>query len=208
MHTPSHFKITDPDLIDQFIRDHSFATVISMGDNYPLATHIPLELEINAQGEQVLWGHVSKSNAQWKSFAPYPMVLATFLAPIDHYISSSWYARANVPTWNYMSVHVSGRIKVMDGEALKESLRRIVNKYEQLSTHPIAFDTLPAEVQQQMNGIIAFEIQIDRKEANFKLSQNRNDEDFENIITKLNETGNTTSIKMAEAMLLFRKTNE
>ncbi|MEP7320945.1 MAG: FMN-binding negative transcriptional regulator [Saprospiraceae bacterium] len=208
MHTPYHFKITDPILIDQFIRDHSFATLISMGESYPLATHIPLELEINARGEQVLWGHVSKSNAQWKSFAPNPMILATFLAPIDHYISSSWYAKANVPTWNYMSVHVSGRIKIMDGEGLKESLRRIVNKYEEHSTHPIAFDTLPVEVQDQMKGIIAFEIQIDKKEANFKLSQNRNDEDFKNIITRLNESGNTTSIKMAEAMMHYRKTTE
>jgi predicted FMN-binding regulatory protein PaiB len=49
MHTPSHFKITDHHIIDQFIREHSFATLISIGERYPLATHIPLELEINAQ---------------------------------------------------------------------------------------------------------------------------------------------------------------
>jgi transcriptional regulator len=81
-----------------------------------------------------------------------------------------------------MSVQVSGRIQIIEGEALKELLKRIVDKYEQHSKQPISFDTLPLEVQNQMNGIIGFEIQIDKKEASFKLSQNRTTEDFERII--------------------------
>lgn len=205
MHTPSCFKIEDLSIIDQFIQDHSFGTIISQGDQYPLATHIPLELEINQQGEQVLWGHISKGNPQWKSFISHPAVLVTFVSPIDHYISSSWYEKANVPTWNYMSVHISGRVRLIEGDELKESLRRIVARYEQKMTHPISFDTLPADVQNQLHGIVAFEISIDKKEANFKLSQNRNDQDFERIIHELKDSGKDSSIRMAELMMQYRK---
>jgi transcriptional regulator len=205
MHTPSYFKVEDPSIIDTFIRDHSFGTVISRGNPYPLATHIPLELEINQRGEQVLWGHISKGNTQWKSFVSHPDVLITFVAPIDHYISSSWYEKANVPTWNYMSVHISGKVRLIEGDELKESLRRIVDKYERHMLHPISFDTLPVEVQNQLHGIVAFEITIDKKEANFKLSQNRNDQDFERIIHELKSSGKEPSIRMAELMLQYRK---
>ena len=78
MHTPTYFKIEDPDTIDQFIQDHSFGTLITQSDSYPFATHIPLELEINKEGQQVLWGHISKANEQWKSFSTHPQVLVTF----------------------------------------------------------------------------------------------------------------------------------
>ena len=204
MHTPSYFKVSDPDTIDAFIRANSFATLISTGDIYPLATHIPLELEINSKGQQVLWGHISKGNPQWQVFEKAPKVLATFLSPIHHYISSSWYGQANVPTWNYLSAQVSGHIRIIQGEDLIESLRRIVDKYERDSVHPVSFDTMPEQVQQQMLGIVAFEIQIERKEASFKLSQNRNDVDFENVIRELRLSKDPLANALALEMVKYR----
>ena len=200
MHTPSHFKIDDEKLIDQFLRDHSFGTLISAGSPYPLATHIPMELETNTQGNPVLRGHISKANPQWHSWASHPQVLAVFLSPIHHYISSSWYNHPNVPTWNYMSVHISGELSILTGEELKESLRRLTDKYEKESKNPVSLDQLPVAVQNQINGIVGFEIQINRKEASFKLSQNRNEEDFMNIITELKNSGNSQAIQLAEIM--------
>ena len=200
MHTPSYFKIDDEKLIDQFLRDYSFGTLISAGSPYPLATHIPMELETNTQGNPVLRGHISKANPQWHSWASHPQVLAVFLSPIHHYISSSWYNHPNVPTWNYMSVHISGELSILTGEELKESLRRLTDKYEKESKNPVSLDQLPVAVQNQINGIVGFEIQINRKEASFKLSQNRNEEDFMNIITELKNSGNSQAIQLAEIM--------
>jgi len=204
MHIPAYYKIEDEGLIDQFIRDNSFGTLISTGSPYPLATHIPMELEINAQGKSVLWGHISKANPQWQSWLIHPKVLAVFLSPVHHYISSSWYNQPNVPTWNYMSVQVSGELSLIKGEVLKEALRRLTYKYERESRDPVAFDRLPDSVQNQMNGIVGFEINIARKDASFKLSQNRTEEDFKNIISQLKSTGKPQSIRMAEIMEKMR----
>lgn len=208
MHIPKLFRETDEKIIEQFIGDTGFATLINKGSKYPTATHIPIELEINEQGEKVLWGHISKSNPQWQEFEKSPNVLVVFLSDINSYISSSWYNHPNAPTWNYMSVQITGKIKILHGEALWESVRRLTNRYEKNSEHPVSLDTLPEDVQKQMNGIIGFEISIDKIEAAFKLSQNRNKEDFQNILAELRQSGAYTSMRMADAMEDQRKRTE
>ncbi len=200
MHTPAYFKVEDENLIDRFLRDNSFGTLISTGAPYPLATHIPMELGFNTSGQSVLQGHISKANPQWHSWVDYPQVLAVFLSPIHHYISSSWYNHPNVPTWNYMSVHVSGELHILKEEALKDSLRQLTDKYEKDSLNPVSLDQLPVSVQNQINGIVGFEIHIARKEASFKLSQNRNEEDFLNIIDQLKKSGKPQALDLAELM--------
>ncbi len=200
MHIPKLFEITDNKIIEQFIKENGFATLISKGSEYPVGTHIPIELEINENGEKVLWGHVSKANPQWREFATSPNVLVIFLSNVNHYISSSWYNHPNAPTWNYLSVHVSGKLKVLEGEILWESIRRLTNKYEKTSANPVSLDTLPESVQKQMNGIVGFEISIDKIEAAFKLSQNRNDEDFKNIVNELRLSNKLSASLMADVM--------
>ena len=200
MHIPKMFEITDKVVIEQFIKETGLATLISKGSQYPVGTHIPLELETNEKGEKVLWGHMSKANPQWKEFEKFPNVLVIFLSPVHHYISSSWYNHPNAPTWNYLSVHICGKLKIIEGDDLWESVRRLTNRYEQNSKHPVSLDALPASVQQQMNGIVGFEISIDKMEAAFKLSQNRNDEDFTNIIRELRLSNDVSSRLMADLM--------
>lgn len=200
MHIPKYFEVTDPLIIEQFIRENSFATIVSVGDPYPVATHIPMELEVNAAGEKVLWGHVSRANPQWKLLATRPEVLVIFLSPVHSYISSSWYEQPNAPTWNYMSVHVYGKARIIEGEALWESVRRLVNKYEQYSQHPVSLDNLPASVQKEINGLVGMEIHPERIEASFKLSQNRKPEDYENIVRELRASGQVNARLMADVM--------
>ncbi|MEO5648035.1 MAG: FMN-binding negative transcriptional regulator [Chitinophagaceae bacterium] len=205
MHIPKLFEITDNKIIDQFIKENSFATIVTKGSDFPVGTHIPIELEVNEYGEKVLWGHVSKANPQWKDFEQSPNVLVIFQSNIHHYISSSWYSQPNAPTWNYISVHVSGKLKIIEGENLWESVRRLTNKYEQKSANPVSLDTLPDSVQKQMNGIVGFEISIQKTEAAFKLSQNRNDADFENILKELRLSNELSASLMADVMERERK---
>ncbi|HYG39996.1 MAG TPA: FMN-binding negative transcriptional regulator [Cytophagales bacterium] len=122
------------------------------------------------------------------------------LIAIHHYISSSWYAHPNAPTWNYMSVHISGKSKIIEGEMLWEAVRRLTDKYEKMAREPISLATLPESVQKQMNGLVGFEISIEKVEASFKLSQNRNAKDYENIIQELSQLGTATSKLMAEEL--------
>lgn len=200
MHIPKLFEITDITIIEKFVKENGLATLITKGSDFPVGTHIPIDLEMNENGNKVLWGHISKANPQWKEFEKDENVLVIFLSPVHSYISSSWYNHPNAPTWNYLSVHITGKLKIIEGEKLWESVRRLTNRYEQISKKPVSLDTLPVSVQKQMNGIVGFEISIDKIEAAFKLSQNRNDEDFENIVKQLRLSNELSARLMADIM--------
>jgi len=151
--------------IGDFIRKNSFATLITVDHGKPWATHLPVELEVNATGEKVLWCHVSKANPQWKTLSNDAEVLVIFSGP-HSYISSSWYDHVNVPTWNYIAVHIYGKAKMMSDEELLESLKRLVMKYETISKKPVSVETMPADyVKKEMKGIVGFEISIHKIEG-------------------------------------------
>lgn len=200
MYIPGIYRIKDHKVVEEFIRQNGFATIVSPGDLYPVATHIPLDLQVNEKGEQVLWGHVSKGNPQWKQFEMNPHVLAVFLSHIHSYISSSWYNHPNVPTWNYMSVQVTGTVSFLEGEKLWVSVGKLTDKYEAESDKPVSLNSLPPSVQKHLNGLVGFEIKIENMECAFKLSQNRNEEDLRNIINRLNMKDDISSKLMAVVM--------
>lgn len=203
MHIPQYFAIKDRNIIESFINENSFATIVSASDSYPLATHIPIELELNSEGEKVLWGHVSKSNPQWEYFTNNNKVLVIYLSPIHSYVSSSWYAQDNVSTWNYMSVQVQGSITLMDNDTLLQHLERLTNKYEKQMEKPHTIDKMSTQTLKQINGIIGFEIRIDNMECAFKLSQNRSEQDFKNILHELRNQGGISK-SLAEIMSLYK----
>ncbi len=200
MYIPKIYRIEDIEVIEDFIRANGFATIVSPAESHPIATHIPLDLQKDGHGNRLLTGHVSKGNPHWKQLERNPKILAIFLSNIHSYISSSWYNHPNVPTWNYMSVHASGTVSLLEGDQLRESLKRLTNKYEKNSEHPVSFETLPPPVQRQINGVVGLEIRVEKLECAFKLSQNRSREDLENIISHLKLKEGAGSRLMAEVM--------
>ena len=165
----------------------------------PVATHIPLELEDT--GNQIkLLGHVSLANKQHEVLREHPQVLVIFTGP-HAYISSSWYAKPNVPTWNYQAVHAYGKARLQTPEELHHSLIQLVDRYEKDSDRPVSVQGLPqGYVEGQIRGIVGIEVEVDRLEASFKLSQNRTDEDYAEIIRQLEKRGDHGSIDVAQAM--------
>ena len=200
MFVPAYYKVKDQQVLEDFVKANSFATLMTNGDPYPKATHIPVELEVNAAGEKVLWGHIARGNKQWKDFEQHPLVRVVYLSPVHHYISSGWYDHPNAPTWNYISVQVTGRIRLVDETTAWESVRRLVDKYEKGAANPVSLDRLPPSVQAEMKGLVAFEIQIDQWEAAFKLSQNRDDKNFQLIIDQLEAMPDPTPRLLAALM--------
>jgi transcriptional regulator len=148
---------------------------------------------------------VAKGNPHWKLFEDQPQALAIFLSPIQHYISSSWYNHPNVPTWNYMSVHVYGRLRIVEGEALKKSLESMTRFHEQISSHPLTPEVLHSEIEKQIGGIVGFEIDMERVEAAYKMSQNRNDEDYANIMKELERLDDHNARMTAKKMSEIRR---
>ncbi|TRX13558.1 FMN-binding negative transcriptional regulator [Flavobacterium gawalongense] len=199
MHTPDIYKNENQEEIKDFLIQNSFGILINQTNGKLWATHIPLELDTNKDGKEILHGHIAKENPQWKGFADNDQVLAIFSGP-HSYISSSWYDHENVPTWNYIAVHVYGKIKIIEGDAVIESLKKLVDKYEQNSENPIRVEDLSKKTMMQTRGIVAFEIEITAIQATKKMSQNRDDKNYQNIISELEKTNTNQSIAVANEM--------
>jgi transcriptional regulator len=199
MFTPDIYRNDNKEEIHAFLQENSFGILINQTEGKLCATHIPLELDTNKDGAAVLQGHISKENPQWKGFTDNDEVLAVFTGP-HSYISSSWYNHENVPTWNYLAVHVYGKIKIVEGEAVIESLKKLVNKYEKNSENPIRIEDLSQKTMMQTRGIVGFEIEITEIQATKKMSQNREDADYNNIISELEKTNENQSIAVANEM--------
>lgn len=177
----------EPEVI-AFIQKNAFATLISQADGRPWATHLPFVLDKNPVGEPILHGHLAKANAQWKSFSKDEEVLVTFQGP-HAYISSSWYNHENVPTWNYLAVHVYGTIRIIEGEELMHHLKSLVDVYEQGRPDRVHVETMSeAYVQGQIRALIGIEVKINEVQASAKLSQNRDEVNYQNIVKKLEES--------------------
>ena len=204
MYIPAIYKNENQEDINAFIQNNSFGILVNQVDGKLWATHIPFELETQKDGKQFLFGHLSKENPQWKSFVSADQILVIFSGP-NSYISPSWYDHENVPTWNYSAVHVYGSIKIIEGEALLHALKKMIDKHESHSENPIRMEDLSTETMKQTEGIVAFEIEINEIQAVRKLSQNRDDKNYDNIISQLEKKEEPNSSAVAKEMKKYRK---
>jgi transcriptional regulator len=198
MYIPEYARIEVSEAL-AFIRAHGFAILVCQSPNGPVATHIPLRL-VDSGETNVLRGHVARANPQWKHWKDGDRVLAIFSGP-HTYVSSSWYDHENVPTWNYLAVHVHGTIRLTNQEETLESLRDLTNHYEQPSTDPVSVDGMSKDfLRREVRGLVGFEVRIEKVEGAFKLSQNRDAKNFREIIRQLEERGDPASSDVAQAM--------
>lgn len=199
MYIPKKFKVTNVNEIRDFIQENSFGTIVTTEQGKPIATHLPLLL--NEKGDNYyITGHMAYANHQWKTFEDENKnVLVMFQGP-HAYISSSWYEHENVPTWNYQAVHVYGTASIMNEQELEEDLIGLLQKYELHRTNAILWGNLSSQTKKQIKGIVGFKIKIQEVQAAYKLSQNRNEEDYHNIIEKLSAEEDINSKALADVM--------
>lgn len=199
MYIPNYYKNENLEEVKNFLIGNSFGILINQTNGKLTGTHIPMELDKDENGDDVLVGHISKANPQWENFNENEEILAIFNGP-HAYVSSSWYEKENVPTWNYIAVHIYGKIKIIEGEELLDSLKKLVDKYERNSENPVSVEKMSSRTLKQINGIIGFSIKINEIQAAYKLSQNRNESDYHNIVDKLENTGDPISTNLAKEM--------
>jgi len=200
MYVPRHFAMESREDALAFVRANSFAVLVSTGeDGVPFATHVPLL--VDAAGEKLI-GHMARANPHWKLFDGKRPALAVFAGP-HAYVSPRWYASApQVPTWNYVAVHVTGRPRVIeDMAAIHDMLDRLGQANEGDYPNAWSFTALPEKyVEGMVRGIVAFEIPIATIEGKAKLSQNKNDADVAGAVAGLSTTGSAEARAVAELM--------
>ncbi|MBD7944385.1 FMN-binding negative transcriptional regulator [Psychrobacillus sp. Sa2BUA9] len=203
MFIPKYFKVTDMDEVKEFIQANSFGTLVTTKQGKPIATHIPLEYRKKGD-EYYITGHMAYGNPQWRTFEACETALVIYQGP-DAYITSSWYGHENVPTWNYQAVHVYGKPVILEQEELEHDLVMLLEKYEKHRKNPILWDKLsPGLLERELKGIVGFKIKVQEIQAAYKLSQNRNEEDYRNIIEQLQKEENLNSHQLAKAMKITK----
>lgn len=199
MYIPKLYKITDVEEIREFVQHNSFGTLVTTRKGRPIATHLPLQFLKDGE-DYVITGHMAYGNPQWRTFESQEEVLVMFQGP-HAYISSSWYEQENVPTWNYQAVHLYGEAQILDEEELKQDLTRLMEKYEKHREDPVLWDKLsPSVLEKELKGIVGFKIKVNEIQAAYKMSQNRNDTDYRNIMDQLQQEGIPAAAQMADEM--------
>lgn len=186
MYNLSEYVERDPATVLAFIQQHPFATLTgSDAAGAPVATQVPLL--IRQQGDSIsLLGHIMRKTSHHKAFEQNPRVLALFSSP-HTYVSPSWYSNPRSGgTWNYMSVQAQGMMEFTNEATLLEILHETQNQFENDPASPSVYENLsPEYVNPLAKAIAGFEIKVTKLDATFKLSQNRDEASYHNIIVQL-----------------------
>jgi transcriptional regulator len=202
MYIPKAFREDDLNILHKLMREYSFATLITLHEGVPFATHLPFILDAKRGPNGTLLAHMARANPQWRDFKSEQEVLVIFQGP-HAYVSPSWYeVELSVPTWNYAVVHVYGIPRLLeDSEELYKLLKILIQTHEAQFENAWPFQLSNDYLQKMMRGIVGFEIEITRLEGKFKMSQNRTESERENVIAALQESSDTQSV----AELMIRK---
>ena len=201
VYLPPHFTETRPEVLVAHIERYDFALLTTHGAGGLVASHVPMLLQ--RRGEAfVLQGHLARPNPQVADLAAGGDALAIFTGP-HAYISPGWYqAGPAVPTWNYADVHAYGPIHAIeDAEWLSDLLARLSARHEAREAAPWQMSSLPEPFMRAMlNGIVGFELGVERLEGKFKLSQNRPAADRPRIVAALDRRDDPESHGVAALM--------
>ena len=179
------------EVLAEVIGTYSLATFVHVVDHVPQADHLPMILGKNDEGDRILSAHVARANPLWKGIDEASKSLAVFQGP-QQYISPEWYPSKKqhgkvVPTWNYIVVHVTGRVTVKnDVDWLQAHLESLTAHQESERQNPWKVSDAPEDfTRRQMRGIVGIEMTIETMIGKWKLSQNRTAEDRAGVVAGL-----------------------
>lgn len=198
MYIPKRYQMDRAQAI-AFMKAHPFALLITVDGQRPMATHIPVEIR-EEDGKLCATGHIARGNSQKSTLDENPDVLLIFTGP-HAYISSSWYAEEQVPTWNYLAVHAYGSATVLTEDELNLELDALLTRYESNREQGRLWNTFdPTLLHREAKGIVGFRVDITSMDAAAKMSQNRNDTDYQRIVAELQKSEEAQDAEVAKWM--------
>ena len=203
MYIPKNFLVTDQQEAIGFMQRYSFATLVTVSNGIPSATHLPFLVTLRGK-EVILSSHFAKANPQASEILEgNPLVI--FTEP-HAYISPKHYEQVNsVPTWNYIAVHAYGKATLLESVEKKVALlEQTIRFYE--AEYFGQCENLPNDFKlKMMQGIVGFEIVVSDLQGKKKLSQNKSEKERDNIIEGLSNQPDTASKEIAGYMKALRK---
>jgi transcriptional regulator len=179
-------QYTEPNatIVEAFMEEHPFVTLIGYHNNTSVATQVPVLLH-KRDGQMFVTCHIMRHTDHFTAIENNPDVLMLFQGA-HCYVSPSWYTEKMGGTWNYQTVHVRGKCRIMSNEETMELLTRLTARFEAEQESPLLTTNLPKDYMPSLVGAIAgLEIEVTSIYPIFKLSQNRDDESYKNIVRHL-----------------------
>lgn len=200
MYNLEAFTDTNTQRVLAFMKAHPFALITGVSAAHqPVATQVPVLIKEREDG-LYLQAHIMHKSDHYQAFEQNPNVLVVFTGP-HTYVSASWYENPQqASTWNYQSVYAYGTLRFLEEEGLLQTLQETTTLFENNLQSPAGFAHLSeAYVQRLSKAIRAFEVKVTALNPIFKLSQNKNRQDYHNIIQHLAD-GNPDQQAIAAAM--------
>lgn len=200
MYRIPHFTETDHSRVLEFIKSHPFVTLIGNDGTSSVATQVPVMI-YEADGNITLRGHIMRKTDHHLAFEKNNEVLVLFTGP-HCYISASWYSQRGIGgSWNYITVHAKGTIEMYGDEETINILTELTHTFEDRREKPELVENMSHDyIHTNVKAITGFKITIHSLHPIFKLSQNRDDESYKNIVRNLSETDDTDAHKIAAEM--------
>lgn len=195
MYIPQHFQQLSQQELRSLIRDYPLATLVTNTQDGLCANHVPLIIDDDQDEGLRLHGHIARSNSlsQDKVLGE---TLAVFQGP-NAYISPNWYATKQqhgkvVPTWNYMAVHATGNLRIIDDRDWTLSMiTRLTDKEEASHPTPWAVSDAPAAFTEGLlSSVVGIELVVTSLQGKWKVSQNQPEENREGVRSGLETISN------------------
>lgn len=193
MYVPRHFS-ADATQTRALLDGIHAADLVTPSTDGLFATFLPLIHDATLGEHGSLLGHVARRNDHWRLEPTGESLVIVHGA--DGYISPSWYAAKLehgrvVPTWNYLTAHVYGRLEIHEDPVwLEQLVRRLTDRHEAGRPKPWGVEDAPRDyTAAQLKAIVGVELRISRVEAKAKLGQNRSGADIEGVIRGLRSDG-------------------
>ncbi len=206
MYIPKQFEETNTNVLHRLIQANPLATLVTFRNGEVEANHIPLQLASTSEFG-VLSGHVARANTLWMDHPEDREVLAIFQGA-ESYITPSWYASKAetgkvVPTWNYITVHARGGLRVIhDPDWILSQLGALTDHNESGFAHPWVVSDAPREFTQKLlEAIVGIQIEITDLKGKWKISQNRSQQDRATVVAGLVNRGQDEMAELVHGTL-------
>ncbi|MCL4768685.1 MAG: FMN-binding negative transcriptional regulator [Hyphomicrobiaceae bacterium] len=201
MYVPPVFR-TDEDCAWTFVRERAFGAVVAIQGGTPVASHVPFLATEAVDGRRLAF-HVARANPLHEVLAASPRALVMVSGP-DGYISPDWYdSPGQVPTWNYVSVHMTGTARVLPPDSALGHVEALSARFEARLAPKRSWTTAKmskAQRDRMLAAIVPVEISVESVEGQWKLGQHKTAADQERVLRMLDWRGDWSSLALAEMM--------
>ncbi len=207
MYLPKLYQSNDFSLLKEIVKENSFASLIIYKERI-FSTKAMMQLKELASDKFIIETHISKAYHLAATIADGDEVLCDFLGA-NAYVSSSWYDHVNVSTWNFEQVQIYGHVKIMSDKELYQHLESLTDYFESTQKCPMNFDRMGKEyIEQEMKGALGLQIIPTEINIKQKLSQNRDETNYQRIIDNLIASNSTSDKIIAQKMEALKRRDD